>query len=385
VFEVRVGRIRTKMTFATPDVVRIEEGALPPPPKPKGSDTGPTSRPAKLPGFFVIPVKGTFGTDVTGELLEKCLTMAKYRKPAAVILEVNSPGGSVRELQRLIKVLEKFKDMRIVAYVEKAHSAAAILSMACKEIVMGPKATIGGAKVFQLDVFGIPSNIEEKFASILRAEFRSAVKRAGHNHLFLKAMMDERTVLSLKTGKDGPVVVEGSSKDTEIIKRRGEILTMTTDEAMKWGLAAGSAESAKTSNKVLGIAKWTEQRNNSQKLFAKWKKELADAEAEYKQLLEQAKILTDKAAVHDPDNYAYMVTSSGRLTPASRAKWIEHAKQCIACCAMAEARLKRMTEIATKYYPLVEFGRLEFGKEVLDLVKRQLGMLRQRVQGGPPE
>ncbi len=386
IFEVYIGRIRSKMSFPVTSVVNIEAGEIAPAPQPEeaGDDEGAAGK-DKTPTYYVIPVTGAIGLEATAAVLEECLKMANYRKPTLVVLQLDSPGGSVRDLQQMIKVLQKYKDLRIAAYVDKAYSAAAILAMSCKEIVISPKGTIGGAAVFRIGPFGTPENIEEKFESILRAEFRSAVKAAGHNHLLLQAMMDTDIVLSLKTLEDGRLeVVEGKPKGTKEIKKRGKILTMTADEAKRCGLAMGLSETVKESNKLFGIEEWTEARNRTPAVFAKWRKELAEAEAEYKKLLEEAKVLTDRAGAHDPGRFTYFVTSGGTLTAASRRNWELHARACIGSLNEAEARIRRLAEIAGKYPGLVEFGRLDFGKEELEAVQRAIARMRQSVAAGAP-
>ena len=148
----------------------------------KGTRTSPSSRPstgrgaagsaakdsAKGPGYFVIPIKGKIGLLVTDDVFRQCLNLARARKAEVVILHVDSPGGMIRELGRMLKTLRSCEDLRIVAYVQRASSAAAVLSMACKEIVISPTGMIGGLVPYGKTPEGTPQNVSEKWASILR-------------------------------------------------------------------------------------------------------------------------------------------------------------------------------------------------------------------------
>jgi hypothetical protein len=42
----------------------------------------------------------------------------------------------------------------------------------------------------------------------------------------------------------------------KVIKKKGQILTMTAEEAREWGLSEGTAESVEQLRAVLGVAKW---------------------------------------------------------------------------------------------------------------------------------
>ena len=68
-----------------------------------------------------------------------------------VILEIDSPGGDVDMTLNLVARLTELSWAHTVAYVpHEALSGAAILALACDEIVMGPRARLGDAgPIFQ--------------------------------------------------------------------------------------------------------------------------------------------------------------------------------------------------------------------------------------------
>ena len=382
VFEVRVGKAWTKVTFQPSEVAEIQQAETPTT-HPKGETQPAEPAGAADPGYVVIPVKGIIGVEVTAPLLEKCLSAAKSAKPAVVILHIGSGGGSVKELQEMMKALEKFSDVRIVAYVSKAYSAAAVLAMSCKEIIMAPDGTIGGAVVFRIGPAGTLWNIEEKFESILRAEFRAAVTRAGHNPLILEGMMSTAGALSLRKTEKGVEVIRGTQKDANVIKPQGRILTMTADEAVSCGLAIASVAKVGDCNKPLGVEKWRAMPSPAEQIFKEWDRKITRAEADYKSLAKETRQLVEMARTNDPRrfSYLYVSTPSGSgPTPDSKEKWEKHAQICRGCLKRAEANLTHLRKIAADYPALVAIGRIEYSDKELEEYQDQLTAIRKGVE-----
>jgi len=66
--------------------------------------------------YYVIPLSGEIGRAVTRDVVEKALREARLRKPDVVVLEINSPGGHVLELEAILWLLAENRDLRLVAY-----------------------------------------------------------------------------------------------------------------------------------------------------------------------------------------------------------------------------------------------------------------------------
>jgi len=254
-----------------------------------------TSRPKEKhegPTYFVIPIKGEFGVEITDELFKKCLNLAQRRSPTVVILEIDSGGGSYGELIRMIESMAKYDDLRLVAYVKEAASAAAFLTMACKEIVVSPKGAIGACVIYKKTPFGTPENIQEKFESFERARCRAAAAAAGHDPLLVEGMMRTDISLSVISTKGRPKVVEG--EEGRILKREGSILTLTAQEAVACGLAVGTAEDLEGVRKLLNIDQWKEASRSAKGLYAARKRTLDQAVERYEGAMRQVKKLVER-------------------------------------------------------------------------------------------
>jgi membrane-bound serine protease (ClpP class) len=139
-----------------------------------------------------------------------------------VVLHVNTFGGRIDAAVAIRDVLLTSK-ARTIAFIDKrAISAGALISLATDVIVMTQGATIGAATPVQLKG-GEMAPVEAKVVSYFRKEMKATAEAKGRRGDLAEAMVDASVVIE---GLDG--------KDTT--------LTLTTDEALKYEIAAFSVE-----------------------------------------------------------------------------------------------------------------------------------------------
>lgn len=166
---------------------------------------------------YVVEISGTIDLGLA-PYLERVLDNAEDTSAAAVILEIDTPGG------RLDAALQMRSDLLgagvpTVAFVNRdAFSAGAMIAIAAHEIYMAPGAQMGAAT----PVSGAGETADEKTVSAVRAAFRSTAEQRGRDPIVAEAMVDPA------------VVVEGLDSETQL-------LTLTTNEALEWGYADGTA------------------------------------------------------------------------------------------------------------------------------------------------
>ncbi len=164
--------------------------------------------------IVVVPISGTVD-DGMAHLVERSVEEANREHAAAIVLDVNSPGGLVGAAFRIRDALFAAQEP-VDAYVsERAYSAAALITLTANRIIMAPGASIGAAEP-------IPATV--KTISALRAEFESTAERSHRDPKLAAAMVDK--------GVDFPQY-----------KRSGTILTLSTDDALRSGIAGGTAPS----------------------------------------------------------------------------------------------------------------------------------------------
>ncbi|MCK4274992.1 MAG: hypothetical protein KAX78_00655 [Phycisphaerae bacterium] len=279
-FEIHSFGMKAPRTFKTENVANITEGELKTQTKEKiRKETVKPDKSPKIegPSFYVIPIKGEIGLFVMADLLEECLKDAREVNPDVVVLEIDSGGGSIRETDKILDVLCRTNDIRLVAYVKEAGSAAAIITLACKEIYAEPQAAIGAAVPIIVLPWRITEVVEEKFLSFLRAKWRAVAERAGHQGILAEAMMDKDIELHITKTNGKPSVAEGTG--ATMLTRTGRILTLTAMEAVKCGLACDTVNGYEELGRKLGFAKWTKS-DRGEKICQADRKELEAAIAD---------------------------------------------------------------------------------------------------------
>ena len=216
-------------------------------------------------GIAVLPAVGSIGA-IPGDAAETCVTAAGVeaaldaaRDAGAqrAVLLIDSPGGRIDEMVKIIAVLQRDGQLPVTAYVRQGISAAAIIALACDELVVAPGATLGAAVPLQIGPDGTPRNIEAKYRSAYLALVRQAARGAGRPAAVLLAMADERTVLYQVNDSDGTLRLSDRPADkTAVFKPAGEVLTLTAQEALRFGIARAIAPGINDVPAAAGIDAW---------------------------------------------------------------------------------------------------------------------------------
>ncbi|GAB6394379.1 MAG: peptidase [Bacteroidales bacterium] len=181
--------------------------------------------------------------------LSKGLSEAASLGADAVLIHLNTYGGQV-DMADSMRTAVLYS--RIPAYVfidNNAASAGALISVAAKRIYMRKGSAIGAATVVNQTGEAMP----DKYQSYLRSMMRSTAEAHGkdtivrgrdtlvkwiRDPLVAEAMVDERIVV--------PNLIDS-----------GKVLTLTAEEAVRWGFCDGIAESVdEVITKYLGYANY---------------------------------------------------------------------------------------------------------------------------------
>jgi len=210
--------------------------------------------------YYVIPIKGAIGRHFTAGRMEACLKDAERLKLTVVVLELDTGGGDIYDAERIVDLIIAHKEMRFVAFVRKALSAGAPITLACEKIFVTESATIGGAVSYSVGEDGIPqqlpAEVAEKFQSIWRAVCRKAAEHGGHPSLLAEAMVDPAFALTMRE-ENGEAVFERDGQG-KVLKAKGRILTLTAREAVECGLAEEMVSDFKAVGQCLGMSDWQE-------------------------------------------------------------------------------------------------------------------------------
>ncbi len=168
----------------------------------------PGAAPAGDGSIYVIPVRGVIEEGL-GAFVERNLNKAEEEGAKAVILEIDTPGGTINGAKIMQEAILDTK-IPVIAFVDgKAFSAGALITLAANKIAMTPGSAVGAAE---------PRPAEEKIISGWRAVMEDTAKTRGRDENIAAAMVDKDVVIPN-------------------LKEKGKILSLSAHKAVDVGMA----------------------------------------------------------------------------------------------------------------------------------------------------
>ena len=164
---------------------------------------------------MVIPVREAIDSPVL-YILRRGLKEAIEQKMDAVILDMDTPGGSLGTTFEILEALEKFEGQTITYINKDAVSAGAFIAAATHEIYFAPNGVIGAAAPVSGSGQDIDKTMKAKVVSYLKARIRSISEGKGYRGEVISAMIDEQS--EFKIGE-------------RVLKKKDELLSLTAKEA----------------------------------------------------------------------------------------------------------------------------------------------------------
>lgn len=197
---------------------------------------------------YVINIRNEIGNGLR-VYIDNGIKRASEAEADAIIFDVHTPGGAVGAARDIIDAIQR-TELPTIAYVNtEAISAGAMISLSCDQIVMRNGGAIGDSAPVSLQ----GEELNEKAVSYIRGKIRATAERGGRNPDIAAAMVDKRLYLVRLMG--GEIV---TLREEEYIERKdlgeemdiiaaggpeGELLTLTTEEALEYNLADDVADS----------------------------------------------------------------------------------------------------------------------------------------------
>ncbi len=170
----------------------------------------------------VIEIRGEVNAAMTGYISDALDEAEAAGTP--VVLDIDTYGGQILEADNIKKRLLE-ATVPVKAYISgNALSAGTLIAISCEDIAMAGSAVIGAAET-------IPN--DEKTLSTWVGILRSAAEARGYDPDVVAAMADKR------------IEIEGLTK-------ADELLTLSADEAMTWGISDGTAASIEDALELFG-------------------------------------------------------------------------------------------------------------------------------------
>ena len=211
-----------------------------------GNEKASGDRQAKV---YVVPVRDDIMPPIL-YVIRRGVKEAMAAEADCLILDMETNGGRVDITEDIFDIIGKFRG-ETVTYVNKdAYSAGAFIAVATQKIYMAPQSVIGAAAPIMMGPTGgvseMPSTMEVKINSAIRAKIRTQAEKNGYAVDVIEAMVDKSKKLE---------------RDEKIICDEGDILTLTNLEAeAEYGeaktplLSSGTVESIDELINELGYA-----------------------------------------------------------------------------------------------------------------------------------
>jgi membrane-bound serine protease (ClpP class) len=191
-----------------------------------------------------VPIEGTIDLGLP-PFIQRTLEDAESNEATAVIFDINTFGGRV-DAATQIKDAILGADIPTIAFINRrAISAGALISLSCERIYMTGGGLIGAATA--VDMTGKKGS--EKVISFMREEMASTAEKRGRSKKIARGMVDEELTFT-------HLVIGGDSIKVDDIEGRkdGKLISLTTEQALRYKIADGTAENMEALLDSLGYS-----------------------------------------------------------------------------------------------------------------------------------
>jgi len=229
--------------------------------------------------FFAAACGGTSGSDTPAgprvthvrlhgpvdvgalALISRGVRAAKQSGSSALLLEIDTPGGSIEVMWDLQKQLLAAEEdgLELACWIhDHAASAGALIALTAKSVYMAPSGTVGSAYPIVGGPEGMTSlptddGVREKQLSFLRSQFASMAERRGRPPSLAMAMVDPAVEVRQVRVDNELRLFDGDQWDdlresgqpyelVTTISSAGKLLNLTAKQAVELRFADGIAE-----------------------------------------------------------------------------------------------------------------------------------------------
>ena len=193
--------------------------------------------------IYIVPIQNTIDLGIPS-FVNRAIDIAKSDNSELIIFDIDTFGGRVDAATQIKDAISEAEISTIAFINRRAISAGSLISLSCDKIYMTDGATIGATSI--VDMTG--SKQSEKSQSYMREEMAATAEKAGKNPDIARGMVDEELSFEF-------LVINGDSLQIDDIEGRkeGKLITLTTELALKYGIADGKSESVEEIISDLGI------------------------------------------------------------------------------------------------------------------------------------
>jgi len=203
---------------------------------------------------IIFSIDEHIGLEIETQALEQAIVKAADEGPLFILIEIGTPGGQLDLVRRICGAITNTNNCQVFAFVKGgeyggAISGGAAIAIACDKIYMTNNAVIGAATLVTQSGLG-PKDIKktfgetvgEKLNSAWRSYLASLAEQNGKPGLLAMAMADKDIeVIEVSQASRRlfiePANIRPQQNIVHIWSKKGSLLTLTAQEAVKCGIA----------------------------------------------------------------------------------------------------------------------------------------------------
>lgn len=244
--------------------------------------------------------KDMVGPYLNGQALSRAADILRElpenERPDIVVLEIDSGGGAVAELDDIINAIQNDlkKDFRVVAWIRYAISGAAFTAMNAEEIVFMSSGQLGGNVAYIRTSSGTQADRGD-FLDVM-IEYGRRVARNGRIDPKVMWAMQKFMTLSADIDEDGRVTWYDDDRGEYMVSPQDKILTLNALDAVKFKIAKGIADNKNELMDVLGVTEWVETGHEADEYLRQFRDDSWTAQARMNELFTRFIVAVQLAA-----------------------------------------------------------------------------------------
>ncbi|AEF84633.1 conserved hypothetical protein [Treponema primitia ZAS-2] len=218
---------------------------------------------------WIITIRGDIAPSMVS-FVRRETKRALDQGAAFLIFEIDTLGGRVDSALQISSVIMSVKEARTVAWVSASSksmgiswSAGALIALSCSSIYMAPGTSVGAAAPVTVVPGGEAQGAGEKSVAAVRSQMAALAERNGYPVGIALAMVDYDVELWEVTVNGSPralTLTELQRLEREgvkltrvaVISPPGKLLSLTSGDALRYGLLAGIVDTQEALLESLG-------------------------------------------------------------------------------------------------------------------------------------
>ena len=195
-------------------------------------------------------IGSTVGIQISAAAFREVVPMLEKDNVDVVVIRINSGGGMLLELEKFYEVFaEEYKPrFRTVTWIESAISCAAMSPWVLEEMYFMPEGNIGACTAWS----GALDAMEGYGLYKLLARMEEISKEAGRDPKIMRSMQIQEPLSCDIDDETGQITWYQSTEGEYLVNEPGKILTLNSQDAMKYGFGMGVADSKEELAEVMG-------------------------------------------------------------------------------------------------------------------------------------